>query len=90
MLSPDQHSELERMGTENVRSKLTTYGGGRGAAIGGFRCGDITRGDIEDWLAEKHSSERREQQSTLFWAKIAALTGIITVAIALYDALWKK
>jgi hypothetical protein len=58
MLSRAQKDELEQQGPQNIRFKLASYGGGRGAAIGGFRCGDFNRGEIEDWLAESTSGKR--------------------------------
>jgi hypothetical protein len=36
MLSAEQRAELEEQGPQNVRFKLASYGGGRGAAIGGL------------------------------------------------------
>ena len=57
MLTPEQRAELEEHGAASIRFKLTQYGAGRGASISGFKCGDITRGDIEDWLARKSREE---------------------------------
>jgi hypothetical protein len=57
MLTAEKRAELEEQGPQNIRFKLASYGGGRGAASGGFRCGDITRSEIEDWLAEKYQME---------------------------------
>jgi hypothetical protein len=57
MLTTEQRAELEHHGAASIRFKLTQHGAGRGAAISGFKCGDITRGDIEDWLAEKNAEE---------------------------------
>jgi hypothetical protein len=78
-LTPAQRAELEESGPATIRLKLTQYGAGRGASISGFKCGDITRGDIEDWLVEKNSEETALQQGTLRWAKIAGVAGIISI-----------
>ena len=49
--------------------------------IPGFRCGDITRGDIEDWLIEKARIEATQQAATLRWAMIAGWAGIISAIL---------
>jgi hypothetical protein len=92
-LSNEQRAELEGLGSANVRLKLTQYGAGRGASISGFKRGDVTRGDIEDWLVEKNAEETALQRGTLRWAKIAGWAGIISViftvlmgALAIYFA----
>jgi hypothetical protein len=82
MLTAEQRAELEEQGPQNIRFKLASYGGGRGAAIGGFRCGDITRSEIEDWLAEKYQMEAAQQRSILRWARIAGWAGIVSVILA--------
>jgi hypothetical protein len=65
-----------------VGLKLMAHGGpGRGAAIAGFDCGSINRGDIEDWLAEKTRQEERQQAQTLQRAKIAGWAGIVAAVI---------
>jgi hypothetical protein len=81
MLDQNQRAELEALGAPNVRMKLGAVGHGRGASIPGFKCGDITRGDIEDWLAEKYVAEVDVQKSTLRWAKIAGWAGIAGVGV---------
>jgi hypothetical protein len=80
-LTAEQRAELEASGPATVRLKLTQYGAGRGASISGFKCGDITRGDIEDWLVEKNIEETALQQGTLRWAKIAGLAAIISIIV---------
>jgi hypothetical protein len=87
MLTRAQRDEIEEQGAQNVRFKLASYGGGRGAAIGGFRCGDINRGEIEDWLAEQYQREAAQQRSTLRWAQIAAWAAIVS-AIFSAIAVW--
>jgi hypothetical protein len=79
MLTAEQRAELNELGPQTVRFKLPQHGAGRGAAVSGFKCGDITRGDIEDWLIEKNREEQEQQSATLRWAKIAGWAGIIGV-----------
>jgi hypothetical protein len=81
MLTPEQRAELEEHGPQSIRFKLIQYGTGRGASIPGFRCGDITRGDIEDWLIEKTTIEAAQQTATLRWAMIAGWAGIISAIL---------
>jgi len=54
--TPDQRKELEALGPENVRTRLIP-GTGPAASVGGFKTGNMDRGDIEDWLGEKHASK---------------------------------
>jgi hypothetical protein len=48
-------------------------------ASGPVSKGACLRGDVEDWLAEKHFEEATLQNSILRWAKIAAWAGIVSV-----------
>jgi hypothetical protein len=90
-LSSEQRAELETLAPAMVRLKLLQGGAGRGASIAGFKCGDITRGFIEDWLAEKDEARRlRDLQSFNYsrWtfyvavgALIAAIIGIIVTVL---------
>ena len=80
-LRPDQLAELEALGPENVRTRLIP-GTGPGACMGGFKTGDMDRGDIEDWLGEKHASQVQFDRVVLLAAIIAAVTGVLTVAHA--------
>lgn len=85
MLTDNQRDELVAMGPPNVRLHLAQWPGrGPGAAIGGFKCGDINRGDILDWLAIKDRADKRLQYWILFWAIVAALAGIAGVAVAVW------
>jgi hypothetical protein len=56
-LTRDERTALEGAGTATVRDKLRYAGPGRGAAVRGFSSGDLTRGDVEDWLADKERAE---------------------------------
>lgn len=90
MLTDAQRIELERNGAANVRLKLSSYGGGRASALTGAYPGEVmTRGDVEDWLAQQAIEEAEMARSTLRWAKIAgwsaiagALLGLVGVVIA--------
>ena len=82
MLTRAQKDELEQQGPQNIRFKLASYGGGRGASIGGFRRGDINRGEIEDWLSEKYQREAAQQCATLRWAQLATFAGIVSVIVS--------
>jgi hypothetical protein len=81
MLTPEQRAELEEQGPQSIRFKLLQHGSGRGAFIPGFKCGDIIRGNIEDWLAEKTKIEAAQQAATLQWARIAGWAGIASVIL---------
>jgi hypothetical protein len=85
MLSNEARAALETLGPENVRSKLLHAGPGRGASVDGFDAliGMLTRGDIEDWLAEKHIEEANERKRTLRWAVIAGWAGIAGAIIGI-------
>ena len=70
---------------------MTQPGAGRGAALQGFKTGilggHLTRGDIEDWLAEQHSKEEQRQRSILFWARLAGVVAIIGVVATIGTAI---
>jgi hypothetical protein len=97
-LTPEQRAELEALGPENVREKLSLSRPGRGAAVAGFKtghfsAGDLTRGDIEDWLAEKHVEDAAIRNSILRWAKIAGWAAIISALIGtatLWFTIWPR
>jgi hypothetical protein len=80
-LSDAQRDELEELGSRIVTGRLASYPGtGRGADIGGFTCGSMNRGDIEDWLRED-ASKRTFLQRAGSWLKIIA--ALVTVLAAL-------
>jgi hypothetical protein len=86
MLTDHQRAELERLGPSSVR-KLIQGDAGREASISGFECGDITCGDIDDWLVEKHLEYIARQQGLVRWAQILLWTSlflILTFAMLLY------
>ena len=76
MLTDKQRAELEALGPESVRGKMIPCAVTRDARVAGFKtgidaAGYLTRGDLEDWLAEKSAREATERKQTLRWAKIA-------------------
>jgi hypothetical protein len=50
----------------------------------------INRGDLEDWLIEKHREETKLQVGTLRWAKIAGWAAIIGVIVGVIAILFQK
>jgi hypothetical protein len=81
-LTDKQRAELEALGPETVRFKLLQGGPGKSAAVPGFDHA-VTRGDAEEWLAEKWAEEVSVQHSTLRWAKIAGWAAILSVVLAI-------
>lgn len=90
-LTDAQRKELEETGAKVVGFKLMAQpGAGKGASIRGFDCGDIPRGNVEEWLAEQARREDGQQAQILRWAKIAGWAGIaaaIVGALALLVAM---
>ena len=78
-LTAEQRAELEEYGAQNIRIKLTSYGGGRPSVLNGFLrcCPYVTRGDVEDWLVEKSHVEAAQQAATLRWAVIGGRWAIV-------------
>jgi hypothetical protein len=92
-LTPEQRAELEALGPESVRTKLTHFG----AEALAFKSGTVTRVDVEEWLAQKHTEavrvQQRIQHSTLIWARIAggaAIVGVLIGIATLYFTIWPK
>lgn len=95
MLTDEQRAELEALGPETVRTKLIQGGPGYGATLAGFKTGNLTRGDVDAWLAEKRIEEAAIQKSTLRWAKIAgwagiagAIIGIVAIGVTIWLVKW--
>jgi hypothetical protein len=80
-LTEKQRADLEALGAATVRMKLVQSGAGWGASLSGFKSGDITRGDVEEWLAQENKKEERRQVDTLRWAKIAGWAAIISIIV---------
>src|SRR5262249_58222184 len=88
-LSDADREELERVGPENVRSKLAYAGTGRGATVPGLGKGIMLRGDVQDWLAERVRESAKLEADTLFFTKAAFWIGGVglldLVIIDLFD-----
>jgi hypothetical protein len=90
-LTFDQQRECERQGPDNVRRQLAYAGANPGSVVPGLGDGMMTRGDVQEWLAEIERKSAEEQKeataSTLFWAKVAAWAGIIGIVVTIVIAL---
>jgi hypothetical protein len=92
-LSATDRAELERLGLDNVKMKLGYAGPGPGAAVIGLGPGfGMTRGDVEEWVAEQTRAATKLQIDTLRWAKAAAWIGVagiaVSAALAVLDKIW--
>jgi hypothetical protein len=79
-LTRDEQTALEAAGFANVRDKLRYAGPGRGAAVRGFSSGDITRGDVEDWLTDKEREEKSELRRR---ANLGIAISLLSMAVGL-------
>jgi hypothetical protein len=90
-LTFDQQRECERQGPDNVRRQLAYAGANPGSVVPGLGDGMMTRGDVQEWLAEIERKSAEEQKeataSTLFCAKVAAWAGIIGLVVTIVIAL---
>jgi hypothetical protein len=85
-LSANQIAELDRLGPENVSLKLSYAGVGSGALVRGFSCEDMTRSDVEDWLANQGRKSAKQQADTLWWAKAATIVAVVSLIVTLIIA----
>ena len=82
-LSENDRANLDRLGIENVRLKLTYTGPGPGLLAPGLGPGlDMTRDDVEEWLAEQSRKAAKQQDDILWWAKAATWVAAIGVVVA--------
>lgn len=90
MLTDEQRKELEEHGPKYIQAKLSHphWGAGPGAAIGGFRCGDITRSDIDDWLVEQNKIEARRERVKRWAGIISLVIGALGLVLAAWQ-IWK-
>ena len=82
-LSESDRAELERLGVDNVRQKLVPGAGGDSVVPGlgpGF---GMTRGDVEEWLAEKSQEAAKLQLKILWWARAAFWVGVTSILVML-------
>jgi hypothetical protein len=95
-LTKEQRAELDALGPETVRGKMIPCAVTRDANVAGFKtgfgdAGYLTRGHLEDWLADKSARDATERRQTLRWAKIAGWAAIIGVGVgiaAIIVAIW--
>ncbi len=83
-LSESDRAKLDRLGIENVKLKLTYAGPGPGSLVPGLGPGlDMTRGDIEEWLAEQSRRAAKQQDDILWWAKAATWVAAVGILVAI-------
>jgi hypothetical protein len=83
-LTREQRSELEIIGLLNVRAMLASAQGGRDAVLNRFlSSGDVSKGDVIDWLLEKSPAETAQQRATFRYSKMAAWAAIAATVLAL-------
>jgi hypothetical protein len=81
-LSPSELAELDRLGADNVRHRLSYAGPSKGAVISGFGSAfAMTRGDVEEWLAEKNQEVTKLQLNILWWARAATWVGLTSILV---------
>jgi hypothetical protein len=91
MLTPEQRAELDSHSPSSIQFKLLQAGPGRGASVSGFKCGEITRGDIEDWLVDQNVLQRSRDRNLFFYSQwtfyitaatlIAAVIGVVATIL---------
>ena len=87
-LTEAQRAELEELSPDNVRPKLMQAGAGRGAVVPGFKSHDILRGDIEDWLAEKYSEEKRMEKRRTNVGNFVGIAGVVVAIVGIGVGIW--
>jgi hypothetical protein len=86
-LSENDRAKLDRLGIENVKLKLAYAGPGPQSAVPGLGPGlDMTRGDIEEWLAEQTQKTTKQQDNILWWAKAATWVAVSGIVVAIVIA----
>ena len=82
-LSESDRAELERLGVDNVRQRLVPGSGG-GSVVPDLGPGfGMTRGDVEEWLAEKSQEAAKLQLKILWWARAAFWVGVTSILVTL-------
>jgi hypothetical protein len=93
-LSPEQINLLNKMGAPNVRQRMQHAGAGDGSIVQGLGNPWMSRGDVEEWLAEKDREASKLQADTLWWAKAAfwgtVSVGIVGIVVTIVAALLAK
>lgn len=91
MLTDAQRKELETWGSATVRAHLSSFPGtGAGAAIPGFKSGEMTRSDITDWLIQRTKIEQWQQSAILVSAIVAGLASIAAVVVGILSIVLQK
>jgi hypothetical protein len=71
---------------------LASAQGGRDAVLNRFLpSGDVSKGDVQDWVLENTPAETAQQNAILFWAKIAgwsAIAAVMLTALSLFCTIW--
>jgi hypothetical protein len=81
-LSPNDRAELDRLGADNVRHRLSYAGPSKSAVISVLGPGfGMTRGDVEEWLTEKSQEITKLQLNILWWAKAATWVGLTSILV---------
>src|SRR5262249_13104092 len=78
-LSDADRAELNRLGIENVKLKLTYAGPGGGAVVPGLRPGY----GVERGVVEEAREALRRQSDSLWWAKAATWIGAAGILVAI-------
>ena len=86
-LSEKDRAKLDQLGIENVKLKLAYAGPGPQSAVPGLGPGlDMTRGHIEEWLAEQSHKASKQQEDILWWARAATWVAVGGIMIAIVIA----
>ena len=86
-LSEKDPAKLDQLGIENVKLKLAYAGPGPQSAVPGLGLGlDMTRGHIEEWLAEQSHKAIKQQDDILWWARAATWVAVGGIVIAIVIA----
>ena len=79
-LTASEQAALEAAGAANIRDKLRYAGPGSGAVVPGLASGNLSRGDVEDWLAGK---EREEKRAVRRRANLGIAISLVSMALCL-------
>jgi hypothetical protein len=73
--------QLEQSTLENVKLKLARSNLDLDSPVRGFKDPRfvIPRGFVEDWVAEEENKAAKERRSTMVWAIVAGVTGILAL-----------
>ena len=92
-LSESDRAELERLGVDNVRQRLVPGSGG-GSVVPGLGPGfGMTRGDVEEWLAEKSLRKLLSYSAIFFGGQrprtwIGVTNILVMIALTALSFIW--